>query len=35
MKSSSDAKQYVVQTTGHTKSTSITLVTNWPAELKK
>jgi serine/threonine protein kinase len=32
---SSDAKQFVVQTTDHTKSTSITLLTNWPAELKK
>lgn len=32
---SPDAKQFVVQTTDHTKSTSITLVTNWPAELKK
>ncbi|MGD0515857.1 MAG: protein kinase [Terriglobales bacterium] len=31
----SDAKQFVVQTTDHTKSTSITLLTNWPAELKK
>jgi hypothetical protein len=32
---SRDAKQFVVQTTDHTKSTSITLATNWPAELKK
>jgi Tol biopolymer transport system component len=32
---SSNAKQFVVQTTDHTKSTSITLLTNWPAELKK
>jgi|HubBroStandDraft_1064217.scaffolds.fasta_scaffold04029_4 serine/threonine protein kinase len=32
---SSDAKQFVVQTTDHTKSTSITLLTNWPAALKK
>jgi eukaryotic-like serine/threonine-protein kinase len=32
---SSDAKQFVVQTADHTKSTSITLLTNWPAELKK
>ena len=32
---SPDAKQFVVQTTDHTKSTSITLLTNWPAELKK
>jgi len=31
---SPDAKQFVVQTTDHTKSTSITLLTNWPAELK-
>ncbi|MGB8580962.1 MAG: hypothetical protein WCD47_09080 [Candidatus Sulfotelmatobacter sp.] len=30
-----DAKQFVVQTTDHTKSTSITLLTNWSAELKK
>ena len=29
------AKQFVVQTTDHTKSTSITLLTNWPVELKK
>lgn len=32
---SPDAKQFVVQTTDHTKSTSITLLTNWPAELRK
>jgi hypothetical protein len=32
---SPDTKQFVVQTTDHTKSTSITLVTNWPAELKR
>lgn len=32
---SPDAKQFVVQTTDHTKSTSITLLTNWPTELKK
>jgi serine/threonine protein kinase len=32
---SPDAKQFVVQTTDHTKSTSITLLTNWPAPLKK
>ncbi|HTW59845.1 MAG TPA: protein kinase [Terriglobales bacterium] len=32
---SPDAKQFVVQTADHTKSTSITLLTNWPAELKK
>ena len=32
---SPDAKQFVVQTTDHTKSTSITLLTNWPAELAK
>ncbi|HEY3838012.1 MAG TPA: hypothetical protein VGL72_15635 [Bryobacteraceae bacterium] len=32
---SPDAKQFVVQTTDHTKSTSITLLTNWLAELKK
>ena len=32
---SPDAKHFVVQTTDHTKSTSITLLTNWPAELKK
>ena len=32
---SPDAKLFVVQTTDHTKSTSITLLTNWPAELKK
>jgi len=32
---SPDTKQFVVQTTDHTKSTSITLVTNWPAALKK
>jgi serine/threonine protein kinase len=32
---SSDAKQFVVQTADHTKSTSITLLTNWSAELKK
>jgi len=32
---SPDAKQFVVQTTDHTKSTSITLLTNWPAEFKK
>ena len=30
-----DAKHFVVQTADHTKSTSITLLTNWPAELKK
>jgi Tol biopolymer transport system component len=32
---SPDAKQFVVQTTDHTKSTSITLLTNWPAGLAK
>jgi serine/threonine protein kinase len=32
---SPDAKQFVVQTTDHTKSTSITLLTNWPAAFKK
>jgi serine/threonine protein kinase len=32
---SPDAKHFVVQTTDHTKSTSITLLTNWPADLKK
>jgi serine/threonine protein kinase len=32
---SPDAKHFVVQTTDHTKSTSITLLTNWPAPLKK
>jgi serine/threonine protein kinase len=32
---SPDAKQFVVQTTDHTKSTSITLLTNWLAGLKK
>ena len=32
---SPDGKQFVVQTTDHTKSTSITLLTNWSAELKK
>jgi len=32
---SPDGKHFVVQTTDHTKSTSITLLTNWPAELKK
>lgn len=32
---SPDEKQFVVQTTDHTKSTSITLLTNWPANLKK
>ena len=32
---SPDARQFVVQTTDHTKSTSITLLTNWPAELRK
>jgi hypothetical protein len=32
---SPDGKQFVVQTTDHTKSTSITLLTNWPAEIKK
>jgi Tol biopolymer transport system component len=32
---SPDGKLFVVQTTDHTKSTSITLLTNWPAELKK
>jgi eukaryotic-like serine/threonine-protein kinase len=32
---SPDGKQFVVQTTDHTKSTSITLLTNWPAELRK
>ncbi len=31
---SPDGKQIVVQTTDHTKSTSITLLTNWPASLK-
>ena len=32
---SPDAKHFIVQTTDHTKSTSITLLTNWPAPLKK
>ena len=32
---SPDGKEFVVQTTDHTKSTSITLLTNWPAQLKK
>jgi serine/threonine protein kinase len=32
---SPDGKQFVVQTADHTKSTSVTLLTNWPAELKK
>ncbi len=32
---SPDGKQFAVQTTDHTKSTSITLLTNWPAALKK
>jgi eukaryotic-like serine/threonine-protein kinase len=32
---SPDEKRFVVQTTDHTKSTSITLLTNWPAALKK
>ena len=32
---SPDGKRFVVQTTDHTKSTSITLLTNWPAELKQ
>ena len=32
---SPDGKQFVVQTADHTKSTSITLLTNWSAELKK
>jgi len=32
---SPDAKHFVVQTADHTKSTSITLLTNWPAALKK
>jgi len=32
---SPDAKHFVVQTADHTKSTSITLLTNWPAKLKK
>lgn len=32
---SPDGKQFVVQSTDHTRSTSITLLTNWPAELKK
>jgi serine/threonine protein kinase/WD40 repeat protein len=32
---SPNGKQFVVQTADHTKSTSITLLTNWPAELKK
>ncbi len=32
---SPDGKHFVVQTADHTKSTSITLLTNWPAELKK
>ena len=35
MATSPDGKQFVVQTTDHTKSTSITLLTNWPAELRK
>jgi len=32
---SPDGKHFVVQTADHTKSTSITLLTNWPAELRK
>jgi eukaryotic-like serine/threonine-protein kinase len=32
---SPNGKQFVVQTADHTKSTSITLLTNWPAELRK
>ena len=32
---SPDGKHFVVQTADHTKSTSITLLTNWPAELEK
>jgi hypothetical protein len=32
---SPDGKQFVVQTTDHTKSTSITLLTNWSAGLKR
>ena len=32
---SPDGKQFVVQSTDHTRSASITLLTNWPAELKK
>ena len=32
--SGSDAKQFVVQTADHPKPTSITLLTNWAAELK-
>jgi serine/threonine protein kinase len=32
---SPDGKHFVVQTTDHTKSTSVTLLTNWPAELKR
>ena len=32
---SPDGRHFVVQTTDHTKSTSITLLTNWPAELRK
>jgi hypothetical protein len=32
---SADGQRFVVLTADHTKSTSITLLTNWPAELKK
>jgi serine/threonine protein kinase len=32
---SPDGKNFAVQTADHTKSTSITLLTNWPVELKK
>jgi eukaryotic-like serine/threonine-protein kinase len=32
---SPDARQFVVQTADRTRSTSITLLTNWPAELKQ
>jgi dipeptidyl aminopeptidase/acylaminoacyl peptidase len=32
---SPDGKRFAVQTADHTKSTSITLLTNWPAALKK
>jgi eukaryotic-like serine/threonine-protein kinase len=32
---SADNKRFVVETVDHTKATSITLITNWPAALKK
>jgi hypothetical protein len=32
---SPDGERFAVQTADHTKSTSITLLTNWPAALKK